>query len=82
MKHCHLYITANPISVKNCFSSYISKCSWPIRLEDYLKCNLKKFIFCMSTDIKVSYKEILLFWHGRPDVPKVPKITSLQYLSD
>ena len=38
MKHCHLYITANPLSVKSCFSSYVSKCSWPIRLQDYLKC--------------------------------------------
>ena len=42
MKHWHLYITANPIPVKSCFSSYVSKCSWPIRLKDYLKCNLKK----------------------------------------
>ena len=42
MKHCHLYITANPISVKSCFSSYVSKCSWPVRLKDCLKCNLKK----------------------------------------
>ena len=42
MKHCHLYITANPLSVKSFFSSYISKCSWPIRLQDSLKCSLKK----------------------------------------
>ena len=42
MKHCHFYITANPISVKSCFSSYVSKCFWPIKLQDYLKCNLKK----------------------------------------
>ena len=42
MKHCHLYITANPLSVKSCFSSYIAKRSWPIRLQDSLKCNLKK----------------------------------------
>ena len=42
MKHCHLYMTANPLSVKSCFSNYISKCSWPIRLQDSLKCNLKK----------------------------------------
>ena len=42
MKHCHLYITAKPLSVKCCFSSYVSKCCWPIRLQDSLKCNLKK----------------------------------------
>ena len=36
MKHCHLYITANPISVKSCFSSFVSKCTWSIRLKDYL----------------------------------------------
>ena len=38
MKHCHLYITGNPLSVKSCFSSYC----WLIRLQDSLNCNLKK----------------------------------------
>ena len=38
--------------------------------------------FCMQINTKVSYKEILLCWHGWPGKPKVPKITSLQYLSD
>ena len=42
MKHCRSCITANPLSVKSCFSRYVSNCSWPVRLQDSLKCSLKK----------------------------------------
>ena len=72
MKHCHLYITANPVSVRSCFSSYVSKCSWPIRLKDYLKCNLKKevrdqvdFLYVNRHQILLQGDTIVLAWMAR-----------------
>ena len=56
--------------------------SWPIRLQDSLKCNICKknlvikLIF-LQINIRVSNSWVLLFLVGDP---KVPKITSLQYL--
>ena len=85
MKHSHLYITANPLSDKSCFSSYVSKFSWPIRLQDYLKCNLKKEVRDQVDFLYVNRHQsflLILFWHGWLGMPKVPKITSLRYLSD
>ena len=46
------------------FSSYGSKCCWPIELQDSLKCNLRKkwmmkFIFAMSRNIEIFYRLIL-----------------------
>ena len=49
------------------FSSYGSKCCWPIELQDSLKCNLRKkwmmnFIFAMSRNIEIFYRLILPSW--------------------
>ena len=50
------------------FSSYGSKCCWPINLQDFLKCNIPrkklmmKFIFGMQIDREAFYKFILWFW--------------------
>ena len=52
------------------FSSYGPKCCQPIKLQDYLKCNISrkkwvnKFIFGMQINIEVFYKLILSFWVG------------------
>ena len=59
-----------PISclAKFWFSSHVSKCCWPIKLQDSLKCNtprkkwMMKFIFGMQIDIEVFCKLILSFW--------------------
>ena len=72
MKHCHLYITVNPLSVKRCFSSYVSKCSWLIRLQDSLKCNLKKevrdqvdFLYVYRHQSFLQGDTIVLAWVAR-----------------
>ena len=50
------------------YSDYGPKCCWPIKLQDYLKCNISKkkwmmtFIFCMQINIKVFCKLMLSFW--------------------
>ena len=41
-----------------------------------------KFIFCMQENIKVFNKLILSFLTGVASLPKIPKITSLQYLTN
>ena len=64
------------------FWSYCPKCSWAIRLQNSLKCDICKkiweikLIFCMQVNIRVSYKFVLLVLMG---MPRVPKTTSLQY---
>ena len=60
--------------------------SWPIRLQDSLKCNICKknwrikLIFSLQISMRVSFKLVLLLWWACLCVPKVSKITSLQYL--
>ena len=41
-----------------------------------------KLIFCMQGNIKVFNKLILSFLTGVASLPKIPKITSLQYLTN
>ena len=58
--------------------NYYLNYSWPIRLQDFWKCNTFKknwgirLIFCFQIEIRISYELVLL--------PKVPKIICLQYL--
>ena len=69
--------------VKFLFWSYCTKCSWPIRLQDPLKCNIFKKMrdqidFCLrSTDFSTSW--CYCFWWAWLGIPELPKI-SLQYL--
>ena len=66
--------------------SYCLKCSWLIRLQDSMKCNISKnmeelswFFVCRQTlDFCTSW--CYWFWWTWPGMPKVPKITVLQYL--
>ena len=58
--------------------------SWPVRLQDSLKCNsvneLRNQVdFWLQINSRVSYKSVLLLLVVWPGMPKVPKITSLQY---
>ena len=52
------------------FWSKKPKCSWPVRLQDSLKCNISrknwgiKLIFCLWINIKVSYKVVLSLMEG------------------
>ena len=84
-----------PISyfAKFWFSSYGSKCCWPIKLQDSLKCNIPKkkwmmkFIFGMQIDVKVFDKLILSFWvcvaiHTQSTQNKKFIYISLQYLQE
>ena len=41
-----------------------------------------QMIFCMQGNIKVFHKLILSFLTGVASIPKLPKITSLQYLKN
>ena len=41
-----------------------------------------QLIFCMRRNIKVFHKWILSFLSGVASMPKIPKITSLQYLTN
>ena len=41
-----------------------------------------QLIFCMQGNIKVFHNLILYFLTGVANMPKIPKITSLQYLTD
>ena len=41
-----------------------------------------KLIFCMQGNIKAFNKLILSFLTGVASLPKIPKITSLQYLTN
>ena len=72
MKHCHLYITANLLSANSYFSSYVSKCSWSIRLQDSLKCNIKKevrdqvdFLYVNRHESFLQGDTIILAWVAR-----------------
>ena len=84
-----------PISclAKFWFSSYGSKCCWPIKLQYSLKCNIPKkkwmmkFIFGMQIDTKVFGKLILSFWvcvaiHTQSTQSKKFIYISLQYLQE
>ena len=73
------------------FLSYGSKCCWPIKLQDPLKCNIPskkwmmKFIFGMQIYIEVLYKLVLSFWvcvaiHTQSTFEFI--YTSLQYLQE
>ena len=49
--------------------SYCPKCSWPIRLQNSLKCNICKKMkdivdFLLHINIRVSYKLVLLLLMG------------------
>ena len=73
------------------FSSYESKCSWSIELQDSLKCNISrktwmmKFIFAMSRNIEILYIFLILpswmgvSWHARSTQNK--KFTYLIHIS-
>ena len=64
------------------FLVYGSKCSWPIELQDSLKCNIwrkkwmMKFISCRGTS-KFSTSWYYHLECAYADIPKVPKIRSL-----
>ena len=64
---------ARPVSStqKNLYLSDISKTKLEMQL-----------IFCMQGNIKVFNKLILSFLTGVASLPKIPKITSLQYLAN
>ena len=57
-----------PYLAKFWVSSYEPKCCQPIKLHDYLKCNISRkkgmmnFIFGMQRNLNVFYKLILSFW--------------------
>ena len=40
-----------------------------------------QLVFCMQGNIKVFNKLTLSFWTGVASLPKIPKITSVQYLT-
>ena len=58
----------NPCLAKFLFCIYQPKCSWPVRLQDSLKCNIFRknwginLIFCLWINIKVSYKVAFSVW--------------------
>ena len=65
-----LFYISPPITYleKSWFLSYRSKCCCPIKLQDFLKCNISrkkwimKFVFSMQINIEIFYKLILSFW--------------------
>ena len=65
------------------FSSYGSKCCQPIKLQDFLKCNISKkkwmmkFIFGLQINIEVFYRLYYHFGFVQLGMPKVPKMRSL-----
>ena len=87
MKTSIVFDISSPIPYleKFWFSSYGPKCCWLIRLQDSLKCNISrnegmiKILFDMQVNIKVLYKLIIHFECAQSGMPKVSKITSLQY---
>ena len=72
---------------KSWSSCYGSKCCWPIKLQDSLKCNLSrkegvmKFVFGLQIRTKVFYKYIILGVHSRacPKYLKQEVCISLQF---
>ena len=65
------------------FSSYGSKFCQPIKLQDFLKCNISKkkwmmkFIFGLQINIEVFYRLYYHFGFVQLGMPKVPKMRSL-----
>ena len=77
-----------PYLAKFLFWSYYPKCSWPIRLQDCLKCiylpkklRLQVYAFVDKHQSFLQYGTIVYSGHGQA-CPKVPKKTSLQNLYD
>ena len=78
-----------PYLAKFSFSSYEPKCCQPIKLQDFLKCNISrkkwmmKFIFGMEINIEVFYKLILSCWvcatrHAQSTQNKFASLCNLQ----
>ena len=71
-----------PYLAKFWFLSYGPKCCQPIKLQDFLKCNISKkkwmmkFIFGMQIKTKSSTSWYYHFGCVKPGMPKVPKIKS------
>ena len=70
MKHCHLYFTAKPLSVESlvlklCVKMLLANQIAGFFEVQYLKKKVRDQVdFLYQINTEVSYKEILLCWHG------------------
>ena len=77
-----------PVLAEFWFSIYGPKCCQPIKLQNYIKCNISKrkwmmkCIFYFFLNIKVFYKLILWFWVWVTSHAKNTKKMKFAYLCD